>query len=515
MSKDKSEALYRLVKSLTKSEKRYFKLTISDRDDTKFKRLFDIIDGQEKFDEDAILIKDSTLKKNQFSNLKAHLYNKILQALRGYNAQSLPNLKISEMVSYVEVLFNKGLHDQCGEVLRKVKKIAVKNDNLEMQLMVLKWEKQILFQTIGRENLAKTNTVIKDVQQVTRRITNINSFSNLQIKLQSLFKKIGFIRSAQDYQKIKNVFTASLPVFVEEELSLSEKINLYNLYISYHFFLQEFEIGYQFAQKLVALFKGEKTLIVSRLDAYINSLNYLLIAQNKLLKDREFQQTTRELRVLNNLPSSQLNENIRMKLLKYTFVHEFNRLFLMGDFTHGVRLIERIKLGLEQFTKQLDLHSRVIMYYKTACLYFGNNNYQTSIFWLNKIINSKEADIREDIHGFARILNLISHYELNNMELIEYYVRSTYRFLLKKEDLHQYQKYILNFLKRLNTTITRSELTRRFKTLRANLIPLSQDPFEKRAFIYFDIISWLESKIESRPVQAIIKEKALKRLGQI
>ena len=39
---------------------------------------------------------------------------------------------------------------------------------------------------------------------------------------------------------------------------------------------------------------------------------------------------------------------------------------------------------------------------------------------------------------------------------------------------------------------------------------LQKNKFEKRAFLYFDIISWLESKIENRSVQEIIKEKIKK-----
>ena len=35
------------------------------------------------------------------------------------------------------------------------------------------------------------------------------------------------------------------------------------------------------------------------------------------------------------------------------------------------------------------------------------------------------------------------------------------------------------------------------------------DPYEKRAFLYLDIISWLESKIKRKPLQFIIKEKAI------
>jgi RNase P/RNase MRP subunit POP5 len=41
---------------------------------------------------------------------------------------------------------------------------------------------------------------------------------------------------------------------------------------------------------------------------------------------------------------------------------------------------------------------------------------------------------------------------------------------------------------------------------------LESNPYEKRAFVYFDIISWLESKIERRTVQEVIQEKARKRL---
>jgi RNase P/RNase MRP subunit POP5 len=37
--------------------------------------------------------------------------------------------------------------------------------------------------------------------------------------------------------------------------------------------------------------------------------------------------------------------------------------------------------------------------------------------------------------------------------------------------------------------------------------------YEQRAFVYFDIISWLESKIHNRAVGDVIREKALKRIG--
>ena len=47
---------------------------------------------------------------------------------------------------------------------------------------------------------------------------------------------------------------------------------------------------------------------------------------------------------------------------------------------------------------------------------------------------------------------------------------------------------------------TKEEITAWLKTLQDNR-------FETRAFIYLDIISWLESKLENIPVQEIMKRK--------
>ena len=173
------------------------------------------------------------------------------------------------------------------------------------------------------------------------------------------------------------------------------------------------------------------------------------------------------------------------------------------------------KTADESFINELDNHSKVILYYKLACLYFGDSKFRESIFWLNKIFNEQDSDLREDIHSFARILNLISHYEIGNYDVVDYYIRSTYRFLLKKEDLHKFQITILGFLKRLGPFPSEQELHGYFSSLLTQLKLLENDPYEARAFIYFDIISWLESKIEGKPVQKIIQEKARFRIAAV
>jgi hypothetical protein len=73
--------------------------------------------------------------------------------------------------------------------------------------------------------------------------------------------------------------------------------------------------------------------------------------------------------------------------------------------------------------------------------------------------------------------------------------------------LHEVQKEIIRFLKNLNS-IYPSDIKKEFIKMKARFIELENNTYEKRAFLYLDIISWLESKIENRKISDIIKEKA-------
>src|SRR5687768_13355676 len=99
MARIKSRNLFDLVKSLDRNEKRYFKVMFlgsEDGEDRKMMLLFDHINKQQHFDEDSILKKEPSLTPSQLSNLKAYLYEKLLQRIRQYNAPKIIDIKIRE-----------------------------------------------------------------------------------------------------------------------------------------------------------------------------------------------------------------------------------------------------------------------------------------------------------------------------------------------------------------------------------------------------------------------------------
>ena len=114
--------------------------------------------------------------------------------------------------------------------------------------------------------------------------------------------------------------------------------------------------------------------------------------------------------------------------------------------------------------------------------------------------------MREDLLCFSRVLNLVAHYEAGIDYNLDALIRSTYKFLIRMEDLYEVQKEMIKFLRALGD-IYPHEIRAEFIKLHEKLKTYEDHPYERRAFLYLDIISWLESKIENKTVDSIIREK--------
>lgn len=178
-----------------------------------------------------------------------------------------------------------------------------------------------------------------------------------------------------------------------------------------------------------------------------------------------------------------------------------------GTFTSGLKLVPYIEEMLQEYELYLDRHRVLVFYYKIASLFFGAGDYATTIGYLNKIINWK-VDLRTDLQCYSRLLHLIAHYEMGNFQLIEYLAKSVYRFMSKMKNLSVVEEEIFKFLQR-SLRVSPKALEPEFEVLLEKLKQVQHNRFETRAFMYLDIISWLESKINKVPVQEVIREKFL------
>ena len=503
------DALFVLVKSLSKSEKRQFKLYVGRlgvNTDAKFIALFNLMDKMKTYNEKTIMA-SGIVKKSQLSNLKAHLYKQVLISLRLNPVNQNIRVQIREQLDFATILYQKGLYKQSLKILDKAKTIAIENEEKNVAYEIVELEKVIETQYITRSIPDRANELAIQAKELSAHNVIASKLSNLSLQLYGLMLKMGYAKSDDDIVKIKKYFKKQLPKHKLKDLGFREKLWLYKAHLWYSFLIQDFLSSYKYASKWVDLFYENKEMIALNPVFFLKGNHYLLESMFYVKYSSQFKETLDRLEHMAESKDFPKNDNISSLAFLYINSNRLNFHFLKGTFEKGVYLVKIIEYGINKHKDRIDRHHIMLLYYKIACLYFGMGDNKTCIQYLKKIISNKNLKMREDLMCFARVLSLVAHYEAGMDYHLEIQLKSTYKFLLKMNDLHAVQKEMIKFLRNLGN-IYPSDLRNEFQKLHTELKKYEDHPYEKRAFLYLDIISWLESHLEDKPVAEIIREKA-------
>jgi hypothetical protein len=511
MSNRFSDALFQLIRSLQKAEKRNFKLYIkrsSSNQDLKIIRLFDALDKLQEYDEKQLLKKLPGTKKPQLSNLKAHLYKEVMASLRLLKISESIDLQLHEQLDYARILYNRGLYLQSLKVLEKAKEMALTYNQDSFLIQVISLEKKIETLHITRSINNRPGQLTNEALEINERRTNITNLSNLALKMYSWYVKNGHARNIEDEKRVKKYFDENLPPDAWSFTGFYERLYLFQSLCWYTFICQDFLMYYRYAQKWILLFQQNEIMINVEPGHYIKGLHNLLNAHFVLRNYRQFEKT---LVYFERFASSEIvthHENFKVQTFTYLYTAKVNQHFMHGTFKEGLKLIPHIENMLHEYELYLDKHRVLVFNYKIATLYFGDGDYNTCIDYLHRIMNNT-VDLRYDIQCYARLLHLMCHYELDNFDIIEPLIKSVNRFMKKMETLTVMDEEIFKFLRTSFSTDKRKRKERLEKFLQ-RIHQLQKNRFETRAFAYLDIISWVESKVYEKPMSEIIHEKFLK-----
>jgi len=512
MTKNQKDNLFQLIKSLSKSEKRQFKLYVGRlgvNTDSKFLNLFNFLDKANTYHEASIL-KSGIVKKRQLANVKAHLYKQILISLKLSPSHQNIRSQIREQLDFASILYHKGLYNQSLKILEKAKELAITNEEKTLAYEVVELEKVIESQYITRSISTRADELSIQAKELSYLNVIASKLSNLSLQLYSIILKTGYVKNAQEKREIENYFDSRLPKFEIEQLGFREKLWLYKAYLWYSFLTQDFLNCYKYARKWVELFYENPSMINSHPVFFLKGNNYLLESMFFIRRIDRFEKTLISLEKIVVSDGFPMDNNIEALSFLYLNTHRMNLYFMKGEFEEGLTIIPEIESQFKSYENRIDEHHVMTFYYKFASMYFGSGDNEKCIFYLDKIISNKSLSMREDLLCFSRILHLVAHYEAGYDYHIETLLKNTYKFLIKMNDLHEVQKEMIKFIKNLQN-IYPHEIKKAFKDLHTKLKTYEEDPYESRAFLYLDILSWLESNIENKPIGEIIKNKHLSK----
>lgn len=509
ISNDQKQALPRLIGSMKKSEKRLFKLLAArqGQETPLFIQLFDCIEKYGNPDDEDILSRVPGISKQQLPNQKIFLYNYILKSLNFSSASDSRVAEIGSLIASCRILYDKCLYADCLRMVDKTRRLASEYGLSLQMLEVLEIEKLAIRHSISLDHLKRTEQNVERTVHALQEGGMSSRFHDFAVSLNVNYIRHGFPRNVREMNEVKKYFNEFLPVHDPRKLDVTSAMYSGYAMTSYYLYIQDYRNSFRHATKWINIFETHAHLQWEFTEMYIRALNSLLVVLNKLNDRKRFVEVHKTLIGLKRRTDIRLTENLKLNLFKAIYIHEINYHYMIGEFRIGTRIVSRLEKELDRFIPYLDHHSLLLFYYKIAGLYLGAGNYRKALVWLGRITLGKDMNIRADLQTFARILSLICHYELEDQRLVESNLRSLYRYLLKTDDFSAYNKLILSFIRKLVMTVPGEKMTKQFSSLRSNLLPLTKQRYERRAFYYFDVISWLESKIENRTVEEIIKRK--------
>lgn len=509
-----SDDLFQLIKSMSKSEKGYFKKFAAKHSAGKkniYLQLFDAIDRLDLYDETIIREK---FKGEKFSetlySVKNYLFRLILKALSSYHSEKFAVSRLNMMMTELNVLFEKGLYKQFRTLLHKA--ISIAKDNEKPFYLALLYNKaltSVATDYYSEDDILDYERLKKDTLENLNTL-NINEQYHLLYNDMFMFtKKTGTIRDEKDLGRLNEIVKNPLLQNESNAVSFDAKFKYYTILGHYYRITGDNASWIKFRYELVKLMESGKKYIKENPRSYVMALNNYLNACIYTKRFNDFNQTLDKLKKFTKQYQDK-KEFFELQTRVFLLISdlELNYSIKTNRFENLEKIIAGIETGFMKYGIKIAESRKISLYNRIAYAAFLTGNYDKSIYYLNRIINLNNPAIEAEQHIFARIRSLIVHYEAGNFDLLEYSIKSTKRFLEKHKRIFKFEKLILKFINEAMSYSDESERAELYKKLKYDIAGLMNNRFEKTVLEQFDFLSWAESKIKRIPMPELLKAKA-------
>jgi hypothetical protein len=511
MSKSPSDNLYRLIKSLSASEKRYFKVATKGTElkEPLYLALFDLMDGAIQFD-DAVFQRKLYGKlpaadSKKYTVLKAYLYELVLRSLQSYDDKNSVIYQINGLLQSVAVLFKRGLYGDCEPLLLKAERIATRYECFSYLLEIMDWRKQLAYTRADIDYLNKELQHIHQKEQDTLALQ-----TDMLTSKQAFFNILLQVRRDAQAQKSADIAPIDLvhaPQFDPQTHSVKAEIYRLRTRNLMYYAQQNPESFWRSGADLLEFIEAHPHFLKESLTEYIAALSNYILASG-LVNDYAAVEAT--LLKLRNLTPNTLDD--RMKIHRQYYSNRFALSVFSGAFEEGKVHIEQHKREIEELgIGKYESDTTLVQYF---LIYFGCGAYDQALEYLNEWINQPRTVSRLDIQSVVRMLNLIIHYEQGNLFLLEYKLRGTERYLRSRKQEYILERLFIKLISDLIKTDQAAVRRKRCEEAKKELLLIQDQPIVRTILKTFDFDAWLECKINGSSFAAVVQDK-FKNLGSL
>ena len=503
MPKTPSTQLHELIHSMSRAEKRYFKL-YSGSSGSKYEQLFDTIHKQKEFDDEACIeaiYQDEEITSRKYSELKHYLFDLILKSIIRYDENSSVDNKLQTLIASIECLFKRGHYSSCRQLITKAKKTAFDFEKHQIVLYLIRKEKEIAFVEGEIEMLeAHLENLEREELEMIDRIGQETQYQNTFFRLFTRVRKEALLRSERKREIFDKFIHDQMPGKISEAKTLRAKILHHRIYQLYFYATLQFEKLYSESIKLLQLLEDDPRWKKEELSDYLAGLSNFIFCCGVL---ERYDEVWSYLERLRDLEPDTYHNRLRQHTEYYSNL--FSYYIFKGQFKEAKSHLKTHQLALKSMGGPASVSNR--FHFQYFYIHFGCGEYDEALDHLNAWLSLPRSVGREDMQSLARILNLMIHYEKDNHMLLDSLIRSSYRYLQSRDRVFEFEKAMIHTIRQVNQEASKQRKRDLFRQLKVKFKELEQVPEQKVMFQYFDFISWVESKIQHASFDQIVAAK--------
>jgi tetratricopeptide (TPR) repeat protein len=348
--------------------------------------------------------------------------------------------------------------------------------------------------------------LVEEEHLVIEKLRNLAEYHILYSKINYIFRIGGFVKSPEEREMVEEISNHALISGKNTALS--------NRAASICYYIKGFcsaanrntEESFEFFSKAKYILDQNPQLRKDLGKRYVRTIANLIQVE---IRSKRFDEATRLIGEVEALKGTTGFNSTDLEVILY-YTSSLAKLLLFirqGKFEDSLVLMEAITTNFEKYGSKINKEQEVVFNYVFAYCYFGAQQYNKALSCINKILNDNENTLRQDVYAYARIFNLVIHYELNNVDLLYYIIKSTQRYLGKQDQSFMVEKLLVDFFKKAIKPLKDEKESELFEEFYTELKKLFTDDSQRVILEYFDFNSWIKSKITKTSFQELITEK--------
>ncbi len=438
ISDNNSDELFLLIQSLSAQEKRYFKVWAagSGGADAQYLQLYDFLAAQEKFDKEKVAKKfKNTAILKHYSRTKQYLVENILSALRSYSAGKSAKDALVAAIANARILQQKRLLSEAEALIQKCKVHCYEQEEFSVLLEALDVEVLLMHDTMRpHEHLSRERG------EVLETLREIHELGTHHARLLAISYRDMNPNTVEHKNAVQEAFDSALMSEAYTVRSKSAQSLQHSTRRLCHILRNERLEAARCSIADFEVYRNAHAFARSRGRAYLLSYGNAIASVFNSLDATMFNQLFDAMAEVHDSVAGEehlkFEQRAAFMFLKFSINRDYS------SFEEHVAFVESEPrlLGDMSFIRQTDV------LFNITIGYYNKKMWEKSLLWLNRFLAHPRIEERRHAYVRARMVELMVHIELFNVELLIARALSLRRFLKKSEQLGPYEQAMLNFI---------------------------------------------------------------------